>query len=175
MFRIRIGFFLYPDPSKNLNANPDPDKISMRIRIQAKIAVQINIQIRGKCLGPFRNIDNKQPELHPVLSVPHIFSKLCHILLSTTRTTPSTDYVFPTYRFASCVVSFFQCLLLLWFLGKALAFGSGNQFASGSTLSCRYRSFESILFWTLLVKYTYASKKFLLKDIWGKDEVPVLH
>jgi hypothetical protein len=73
-------------------------KISMRIRIQANIAVQINIQIRGKCLGPSRNIDSKQPELHLVQYVPQIFSKLCHILLATTRTTPSTDYVFPTYR-----------------------------------------------------------------------------
>ncbi len=55
MFRIRIGF--------------------LRIRIQIVV----------KCLGTFRNIDSKQPERHPVLPVlpvPHIFSKLCHILIS---------------------------------------------------------------------------------------------
>jgi hypothetical protein len=57
-------FFCWSWLSKNLSADP------------------YRIQIIEKCWRSFRNIDSKQPELHPVPPVPHIFSKLCHILLS---------------------------------------------------------------------------------------------
>ncbi len=51
---FRIGFFADPDPDKNLDADPDPD--------------------HRKMLRSFKSIVLEQPELHPVLSTPHIFT-----------------------------------------------------------------------------------------------------
>ncbi len=64
MFRIRIGFFLIRiPPGRNLKSDPDTDPDHRKMLI-------------------FRNIDRKQLGLLPVLSVLHIFSNLCHSLLS---------------------------------------------------------------------------------------------
>jgi hypothetical protein len=51
------------------------------IRIQTKISMRIQIQIIEKCSESFRDFV-KQPGLHHVLSVTHIFNKFCRTLHS---------------------------------------------------------------------------------------------
>ncbi len=63
-FRIRIGFSRIRIPGKIILVDPDTDPDHLKSKLL------------------FINIDSKQPGLHTELSIPHIFSKMCHTLLS---------------------------------------------------------------------------------------------